>query len=179
MRRERGSLLVIAMMIIIVLAGLGLVAVRSVMLEHHQVGNFRASEQALHITEAGIDSVVALAVSRGDAFPVFVLANQNKVRMTDASDTFFDATPDGSFGRDFAGVGGADFVTELTLPADTNRVPGFPVSEQFIWKKYKMTTTGMYGDQQEAETDSVLRNAAKRIVSYSFVGPYVVNGGGQ
>lgn len=180
-QHPRGSLLVIALMVILVLAGLGLIAVRNVMMEHSQVGNFRAGEQALNVTDAGLASVMALAVSRGDAFPAFVQANSNTLNMTDAATQFFDVTKDGSFGREFVNIGGVNFQTVLTAPADTNRVPGYPVSDQYIWKKYKMTTTGFYGDQQikPSEVDSTLRNSTRRFVSFSYVGPYIINGGGQ
>ena len=180
---ENGSLLLTSLLIILVLAGLGIMAVRNVILELKLVGNQRIGETTLYVTESGVDSVVALAVSRGDAFPAFVLANQNRVNMTDVSDPFFDLTStsqeSGSFGKDIVGVGNVNFVSQLTLPVDTNRVPGYPVSENFIWKKYKITTSGYYGDQVVLNPDDVLRNGARQFVSYSFIGPFVIGGGGQ
>ncbi len=176
---DRGSLLLTGLLVIIVLAGLALVAVRNVVLEFKLVGNYRSGEQALHVTQSGADSVMALAVAKGDAFPTYVLANQNKVSMTDAVDPFFDTKQDGSFGKEFINVGNVNFVSELSLPVDTNRVPGYPVSENYIWKKYKVTTNGYYGDQVILTPDDVLRNSARQFVTYSFVGPFVIGGGGQ
>lgn len=176
---DRGSLLLTGMLIIIILAGLSLIAVRNVILEFKLVGNYRVGEQALHVTESGADSVMALAVAKGDAFPSYVFHNANKLSMTDVADPFFDTTTDGSFGKEFISIGNVNFISELSLPVDTNRVPGYPVSENFIWKKYKVTTSGYFGDQIVLKPDDVLRNSSRQYVTYSFVGPFVVGGGGQ
>jgi hypothetical protein len=181
LQKERGSLLVAAMLIILVLAGLGLIGVRNVILEHKQVGNYRVGEQALKVTDSGMTSAVALAASKGDAFPAFVLANGNNVSMADTSKSYFDTANRGSFGRELVQGGGVNFVTTFSAPYDTNRVPGYPVSDQFIWKKYRMTTNGYFGDQliHPGVVDDTLRNSARRYVSYCYVGPFVLAGGGQ
>jgi|GEM_PF-3220799 hypothetical protein len=181
LQKERGSLMVAAMLIILVLAGLGLIGVRNVILEHKQVGNYRAGEQALKVTDSGMTSAVALAASKGDAFPAFVQANSNHISMADTSKAYFDTTTGGSFGRNSIQDGGVNFVTTFSAPFDTNRVPGYPVSDQFIWKKYRMTTDGYFGDQliQPGVVDDTLRNSARRYISYCYVGPFVIAGGGQ
>ncbi len=176
-----GMLIVVALMVIVVLAGVGFIAVRGVVSEHSQVGLFRSSEAAGRITDTGLMSVLAMAVSRGDAFPAFVLANQNTIKLSDLPNATFDLTANGSFGRDLAGVGGVNVQTVLSQPVDTNRVPGYPVNDQFIWKRYRMITTGTYGDGSvDAGTPgTVLRNSQRSFVAYTYVGPYIVNGGGQ
>jgi hypothetical protein len=179
--QKRGSLLLVSMMIILVMSGLSLMAVRNVMLEHRQVGNYRAGEQALRITDSGMTSAVALAASKGEAFPVFVKASGNTVTMADTVSSYFDTTKTGSFGREYVNIGGVDFVTTLSAPVDTNRVPGYPVSDKFIWKKYRMYTDGYFGDQliNSEQVDTTIRNATRRYVSFSYVGPFAIGGGGQ
>jgi len=181
LQKERGSLLVAAMVLILVLAGLALIGVRNVLVEHMQVGNFRAGEQALKVTDSGMTSAIALAASKGDAFPSFVQANNYHVGMSDTAKAYFDTSTSGSFGREFANIGGVNFVTTFSAPSDTNRVPGYPVSDQFIWKKYRMTTDGYYGNQlvDPNVVDDTLRNSSRRYISYCYVGPFVVAGGGQ
>lgn len=176
---DRGSLLMISMMIVLVLAGLGIIGARNVMLEVRQVGNFRAGEQSLRVSESGIEASVALAVSRGDAFPTYVAANQNKLTMKDVSANFYDGAKYGSFGIE--AVPAVNFVTQMSLPADTNRVPGYPVSESFVWKRYRFTTSGFFGSEQgvASSASDTLRNASRVYASDSFIGPYIVGGGGQ
>jgi hypothetical protein len=187
-QNDRGTLLIVAMLVILVLAGLALIGVRNVILESRQVGNFRASEQSLHVTESGQASVMAIAVEKGDSFPVFIQANNFKLSMTDIADPFFDTNPKGSFGMEYVNLGdgtNVNFVTQFTQPVDTNRVPGYPISEQFIWKKYRISTSGYFGDQQisteggKQTVDDTLRNSNRQYVSYTFVGPYIIGGGGQ
>jgi hypothetical protein len=187
-QNDRGMLLIVAMLIILVLAGLALIGVRNVILESRHVGNFRTSEQALHVTESGQSSIMAVAVEKGDSFPAFIQANNFMLSMTDVADPFFDTKPKGSFGMEYVNLGGGtnvNFVTELTQPVDTNRVPGYPVNDQFIWKKYRITTSGYFGDQKislvggKQAVDDTLRNANHQYVSYTFVGPYIIGGGGQ
>ena len=86
-QNDRGTLLIVAMLVILVLAGLALIGVRNVILESRQVGNFRASEQSLHVTESGQSSVIAIAVEKGDSFPVFIQAN-NFTILSDNNELF-------------------------------------------------------------------------------------------
>ena len=119
---------------------------------------------------------MAMAVLHGDAFPQYVFANQNKLTMVDVSTSFFDTETNGSFGKDYAGVGSVNFVSQVSLPIDTNRVPGFPVSENFIWKKYRVVTSGFYGDQIVGTVDDTLRNSVRQFVSHCYLGPYETGG---
>ncbi|MFT5432782.1 MAG: hypothetical protein ACI9OJ_003485 [Myxococcota bacterium] len=176
---ERGSLLLISMMVIMVLAGLGIIGARNTMLELRQVGNFRAAEQALRASESGIEASMALAVTRGDAFPAYVAANGNKLTKNDVSTDFYDGASLGSFGLEK--VASVNFVTQMSLPADTNRVPGYPVSESFIWKRYRFVTSGFFGSEAgvAATAADTLRNGSRTYASDAFVGPYIVGSGGQ
>ena len=187
-QNDRGTLLILAMLIILVLSGLALIGVRNVLLESRQVGNFRTSEQSLHVTESGQSSVIAIAVDKGDTFPAFVAANGNKLSMTDVADPFFDTNAKGSFGHEYVNLGGGtnvNFVTEFSQPVDTNRVPGYPINDKYVWKKYRITTSGYFGDQVisivngKKAVDDTLRNSNRQYVSYTFVGPYIIGGGGQ
>lgn len=177
---RRGSLLIVSLMVILVMAGLALVGARGVMMELSQVGNFRAGEQSLRITESGMEATVAMAIEKGDAFPLFMQQNENKLALKDVSEAFYDVSSKGSFGREYSALGGVNFVSVMTLPQDTNRVPGYPVNEAFVWKKYQISTYGYYGTADSTATPAdVVRNSSRQYVSHSFVGPYIVGGGGQ
>ena len=181
---KRGSILLAAMLLMMVLTGLAAIGARNVIIAFSLSGNHRTGDIALKVTEAGVDSVMALAVTKGDAFHSYVQANLNQLAMNDVSGTFFDLKKDGSFGREYclgttdcqAKTGGVDFVNVLSLPQATNRVPGYPVSEDFIWNKYKITTSGFYGNQTVVTPADTIRNAARQYVSYIYVGPYIVGG---
>jgi len=181
-QNDRGTLLIIALLIILVLSGLALIGVRTAIMESRQVGNYRSGEQSSHITQSGLTSVLALAVSKGDAFPEFVKANNYVINMTDVADPFFDTKIKGSFGYEYVNVGSGtnvNFVAKFTQPVDTNKVPGYPVNDQFVWKKYRITAYGYFGDQVvDINTpDSTLRNSTRSYVSYTYVGPYIMAGG--
>lgn len=174
----RGSLLLVGMLVILVLAGLAIIAARNVMLEFKVVGNFRAGEVSKHIAEDGLMGTLSIALTNPEGFRAYLLKNQKKIAPADVATSFFDTSSNGSFGRDYAGVGGATFVVTVSDPADTNRVPGYPVMEGFIWKRYKMVAAGYYGDQVTKNADDVLRNSSRQYITYSFVGPIPFEGGG-
>lgn len=178
---QRGSLLVVCLMIILVMAGLALVGARGVMMELSQVGNFRAGEQSLRITQSGLEATVAMAIEKGDAFPEYMLTNQNKLTAVDVAANFYDMTTKGSFGKEAGTLKGVNFVSQMSLPSDTNRVPGYPVNDAYVWKKYSISTYGYYGttDSVAATVSDIARNSARQYVSQSFVGPYFIGGGGQ
>ncbi len=176
---DRGSILLVGMLVILVLAGLAMVAARNVILEYKQVGNFRTGEVSLRVSESGAESVMALSMSKGpDGFKQFLAAQNNKVTMA-SFDNFFDVNSNGSFGKDYKGVNGVNFVTELSLPVDVTSLPGYAVPQGWIFTKYRTVTSGFYGDQNVSTADDTLRNSSAQIVTYSYIGPSPAGGAGQ
>ena len=107
-------------------------------------------------------------------------ANNNKLTSTDVAAQFYDMTTKGSFGREASALGGVNFVSQMSLPQDTNRVPGYPVNDAYVWKKYQISTYGYYGSADSVATiGDIARNSSRQYVSLSYVGPYFVGGGGQ
>ncbi len=178
---RKGSLLIVALMVVLVMAGLAAVGARGVMMELSQVGNFRTAEQSARVTESGMEGTIAVAIEKGDAFPAYLQETQYQLAPKDVSQSFYDMTTAGSFGREAAVLKDVTFVTKASLPMDTNRVPGYPVNDQFVWKRFQIQTYGYYGsaDSGAATTADILRNSSRQYVSLSYVGPYIVGGGGQ
>ncbi len=177
----RGSLLIVALMVVLVMAGLAAVGARGVMMELNQVGNFRTAEQSARVTEAGMEGAIALAIEKGDAFPLYLQQTAYQLAPKDVAQNFYDMTVKGSFGRESSVLTDVTFVTKASQPSDTNRVPGYPVNDAFVWKRFQIQTYGYYGtaDSAAATAADVMRNSARQYVSLSYVGPYIIGGGGQ
>lgn len=178
---RRGSLLIVALMVVLVMAGLAAVGARGIMMELSQVGNLRSAEQSLRITESGMEGTIALAIEKGDAFPLYLQQTSYQLSPKDVAQNFYDMGSTGSFGREATVLKDVTFVTKASLPADTNRVPGYPVNDQFVWKRFQIQTYGYYGTGDSAAVTSadILRNSSRQYVSLSYVGPYIIGGGGQ
>jgi hypothetical protein len=183
-------MILVAMLIIVALSGLGAIAARNVMLELKQVGNYRAGEVALRVAETGIAATMILAVDRGEAFPPYLTATNGRIQLTDIANPFYQFSVNGapsaanyeqSFGATPLTVSQVNFVSLFSLPSDTNRVPGYPMNEQFIWKQYRVTTSGYYGhDGTGTPTPAeIVRQSTRQYVSDIFIGPYTQGGGGQ
>jgi len=183
-------MILVAMLIIVALSGLGAIAARNVMLELKQVGNYRAGEVALRVAETGIASTMILAVDRGDAFPPYLTATNGRIQLTDVADPFYQFSVTGapaaanyeqSFGATPLTNAQVNFVSLFSLPSDTNRVPGYPMNEQFIWKQYRVTTSGYYGHDGTGipTAAEIVRQSTRQYVSDIYIGPYTQGGGGQ
>jgi hypothetical protein len=173
---DRGTVLLLAMLVILVLAAVSMVAVQAAVNTMNRTGSFRVGMVAYDVTQAGSEATMALAASNPEAFNQFLEAKSFRVRMSDVSPTFFDLTPadsthsGGSFGREFGAVGGVDWETSLFNSGLSHRVPGFS-SGEFCFRKYLATTDGYYGNQAVVNADDVLRNSQKRFMASIFVGP--------
>ena len=187
---RNGSIMLVALLVVLALTGLGAIAARNVMLELKQVGNYRAGEVALRVAETGIASTMILAVEKGEAFPPYLTATNGRIQLTDVADPFFKFPAVGaaaaenyetSFGATPVTIDKVSFVSTFSLPSDTNRVPGYPMNEQFIWKQYRVTTSGYYGHDGtgSATAASIVRQSTRQYVSDIFIGPYTQGGGGQ
>ena len=188
--QHRGSMILVAMLIVVALSGLGAIAARNVMLELKQGGNYRAGEVALRVAETGIASTMILAVDKGEAFPPYLAAANGRIQLSDVAEPFYKFSTAGaaaadtyeqSFGATPLKVSQVNFVSLFSLPSDTNRVPGYPMNEQFIWKQYRVTTRGYYGHDgtTTANAAEIARQSTREYVSDIFIGPYTQGGGGQ
>ncbi len=173
-RGQRGSIMLIAMLILVVLAGVSVVVLQNVNMEIANAGAFRTAKQGYYLTEAGLTGPIAQAAQNQNVFLGFLQGSGFTVRMGDISPNFFDTANDwGSFGPQFARAGAAQFVTYFSDPVDTQRVPGFSTAG-FCYRRYTVTSDGFLGvDQIDADDpETVLHTAQARFVSHLYLGPF-------
>ncbi|NOZ02350.1 MAG: hypothetical protein GXP54_10735 [Deltaproteobacteria bacterium] len=167
---DRGMVLILALMVLLVLSALSFAAVQSVTNAMSRAGSYRIGVVAYGLTAAGSEATMAMAALNPSGFNDFVAANGFQLSMGDVSNKFFDTAEDGSFGKELANVGGANWVSQLSNPISSHRAPGYAIGE-YCFRKYFATTNGVYGDQVVATPGDVLRNAQKRFMTTLYVGP--------
>lgn len=173
-RRERGSVLLLALLVLLVMSSIGLMVVQQVSGEAANVGAFKIAKQGYYVTEAGLAGPVALAASNQSSFFGALGGSDFKIRTSDVNASFFDFDTWGSFGPEFARANAAQFVTYFSDPIDTRRVPGFSTAG-FCYRKYTATADGYLGTDNidtDETPDSLGHTAQARFVSHLFLGPF-------
>jgi hypothetical protein len=175
MKRERGSVLFLSLLVTLVLTGLLLLEVERTMVEISMIGNERFAKSAYAISEAGLVTTTAKAAIDPQSFLIFAGMNNFKVTDLQMGVDVFDRSRTGSFGLEGANAGIVNFSTELTHPITTNRIPGFSVGGT-CFRRYVWTTTGQYGLAPEtgSSTQSVknaYRLSVQRTRSVVYQGP--------
>jgi len=176
---ERGSVLIISLMVILSLAALGLLAVHQVHYELHNAGNRRVAGQGYYLAEAGLAAPVAQATADQNVFLSFLQTNSFIVRMSDIDTQFYTRGQEqsdilkGAFGPEFTDTADAYWVTYFSDPVDTKRIPGFSTAG-FCYRKYTMTADGLLGlkDVSADDPESVVHSAQQRFVSHIYLGPF-------
>ncbi len=179
--RERGAVLIIALMVILSLAALGLLAVHQVHYELLGAGNQRIAKQGYFLGEAGLAAPLAQAAKDQGVFLSFLQTNSFVVRMSDILPgwQFYSKGDDtseklqGAFGPEFTSAADAYWVTYFSNPVDTKRIPGFSTAG-FCYRKYTMTADGLLGlsDVDSNDPASVVHTAQRRFVSHVYLGPF-------
>lgn len=167
---DRGMVLLLALMVLLVLSAISFAAVQSVTNTMARAGSYRVGMVAYGITAAGSEATMAIAAVNPAGFNDFIAANGFQLMMGDVSGTFFDTSKDGSFGKELGSVGGANWVTQMSNPISSHRAPGYAIGEH-CFRKYFATTDGVYGNAAVVVPADVLRNTQKRFLSTIFVGP--------
>ena len=172
-RGERGSVLLLALLVLLVLSSIGLMVVQQVAGEAANVGAYRIAKQGYYVTEAGLAGPVAMAAKDQNSFFGSLGGTDFMVRTSDINASFFDFDTWGSFGPEFAQQDAAQFVTYFSDPIDTRRVPGFSTGG-FCYRKYTATSDGFLGTANidSEEPDSLRHTAQARFVSHLFLGPF-------
>ena len=172
-------MLIIALLVILSLAALGLLAVHQVHYELHGAGNQRIAKQGYFLGEAGLAGPVAQAARDQNAFLSVLQTNSFIVRMSDVDPTFYSSGAEtstglkGAFGPEFTTTADAYWVTYFSDPVDTRRIPGFSTAG-FCYRKYTMTADGLLGlaDVDTDDPGSVVHSAQRRFVSHIYLGPF-------
>lgn len=175
MRRERGSVLFLSLLVTLVLTGLLLLEVERTMVEITMIGNERFTKSAYAVAEGGLVTSTARASLDPQSFLVFAGMNNFKVTDTQIGIDVYDRARTGSFGLEGPNASIVTYTTELTHPITTNRIPGFSVGGT-CFKRYVWTTTGQYGLAPEtgSPSDSVknaFRLSVQRTRSVVYLGP--------
>ena len=189
---DRGTVLFLTMMVLLVIASIAFVAVASTVNNVSRVGSFRNSMVAYNVTESGSVATMALGASNPAGFAGFIASHGNTIGKGDISAAFFDLGTSGSFGQEVTNVAIADWTTRLSSPITSHRAPGYDVGT-YCFRKYYATTDGWYqasakcADLTKARLDALLaagqaddaaeaqremeRCSQKRFVSSMYVGP--------
>jgi hypothetical protein len=176
-RDDRGTVLVLAVMILLVLSAIAFVAVQATMNQMARVQAFRTSAVAGLLTAAGSEATLAVAATNPSGFDQFLAANNFAVLMADVSPSFFDTSQAGSFGQEVVTLNTANWASRLSNPIATSRAPGFEGS--FCFKRYRSETDGIYRNDVASGApltrDQVLQDlrttAQKRFAATMYVGP--------
>lgn len=174
--RQDGSILLLAMLVLLVMTATGLMVVHNVTGEIANVGAYRVMKQGYYLTEAGLAGPIAQAASDQNLFMGFLQGNSFQVRPADIHPEFYELSTWGSFGPEFSTQDSAQFVTYFSAPVDTHRVPGFSVGG-FCYRKYTVTADGFLGSATQTEPDpddpdSLQHTAMARFVSQVYLGPF-------
>lgn len=173
LKNQEGSVVLIAMMLFMALVSTGLLSMRNATFEAAYVGSLRLSVSTEGVAEAGLIAALAKASQNPDAFIAF-LDSQGPippytVKMTDIFSPFFDTNQLGSFGVSIPGPGYVDWVTSLTEPIESNRMPGYSVGS-FCFKKFRWETQSQFGPVT-GTLPAIFISSEKVYSTYAYVGP--------
>ncbi len=177
-KNQRGSVLLIALLVILSLAALGMLAVHQVNYELHAAGNQRIAKQGYFLGEAGLAAPVAQAAKDQNVFLSFLQTNSFIVRMNDINTDFYgldhlEQGDLGAFGPEFHDDTDTFWITYFSDPVDTKRVPGFSMAG-FCYRKYTMTADGLLGtgNINPDDPNSVVHATQRRFISHIYLGPF-------
>ena len=196
---ERGSLLIISLLILLALASVGLVVVQKVATEQNFVGNARRGMVAYRVSEAGAYAALSYADSLGPTGFLHLL-EENKVdvgtaderveltpnglmqKLTTNGMSFFDLSGSGSFGYEGKLADEAASGTTATAPMDfrvrirragmTQPLEGYEMTGPGARCrfKYEFDIDGNVGDAAGQDTGQSF-SAWKRLRALMNVGP--------
>jgi len=170
---QKGSVLLVAMLVVVVLSGMALVLVHNVQMEWSNLGAHRVAKQGYYVTEAGLTGPIALAAKDQDSFLGFLQGSSFTVGPEAISPGFFDSAAGGSFGMALPSGGAGFFQTYFTDPVDTQQIPGYSLGG-FCFRRYTVVSDGFLGNGivDPENPESVLHTSQSRFVSHLYLGPF-------
>lgn len=188
-RDERGSAMVMALLVVIALTGLGLVGMKHTVFEMKQASNARFHKQALYTSETGMQGAMYRVGQNGQAFWDY-MSRFSKAQRRQLGQVFEPTYPFHSAdfmtnGKVF-GTGAGSFEQEQNTPAsftvvfreprDGPRPAGF--GKEFCFKRFTFESTGQVGEaEQNLRWNDPVRSASARHVSHALVGPLLCDEG--
>lgn len=176
---RQGAALVVALMIMLILAGMGLIAVQTSVQDMRVTSNFRRDRQAQYVAEAGMMTAMAQVGQAGDAYWTFMKQSILQGQASEAKYTFNNDTFTGVL---FTGPNGD--VTNLDPsvnvvmqnPLDGGQMPGY--SDEFCFKSFDFISTGAVGASNPTVQldNSYQRFATRRFAATAMLGPIECEG---
>lgn len=185
---ERGSMLLVALMILMALTSVGMVSVHMTNSEIGFSGNTRRGASTFRITESGAFTALTHALDLGpEGFVADVAANTDKdgKAIWTSSNlvsgiSYFDLSPTGSFGYEgqvlskrAQGSAPADFQIQITKTGMRQPLVGYSGTgpDSRCRFKYQFDAVGNVGDQLSDEPEDGAFTVWQKIRSLMYVGP--------
>ncbi len=189
-RSERGSALILALLVIIALTGLGLVGLKHTSFEMRTANNAKFARQALYVAETGMVAGHQRVGANGQVFwdymsrvqhllqrerninevPSYALSSQEFLtngKIYGAETSSFEKEQNTN----------ASFTITFSDPRDGPRPAGF--SREFCFKRFTFESTGKVGEDPLAEVrwNDAVRTATSSYFSHALVGPLLCDEG--
>ena len=185
---ERGSMLLVALMILLALTSVGMVSVHMTNSEIGFSGNTRRGASTFRVTESGAFTALTHALDLGpEGFVSDVAAktnNDGKAIWTSknlvSGISYFDLSPTGSFGYEgevlskrSTGTAPADFQIQITKTGMRQPLVGYSGTgpDSRCRFKYQFDAVGNVGDQLGGEPEDGAFTVWQKIRSLMYVGP--------
>lgn len=168
---QRGMVVVVALLVMLALAGIALVGAQRVSEEIDRTGNFRVAKDGAALTQSASAAAVALVEANGASI-LNAMQIQGKTDVDLDENSFaeldlFDLAEGGSFSTAIADED-ASFRNRLSIIGQAT-APGYSVGE-FLFYRVALTTWGNFGDPTATGMEQ-LQTAQQQIRAIMLVGP--------
>ena len=178
-RDEKGTILVVAIMVLLALAGLALLSVRSTFYEIRSASNHNMARMSYFVADGGTGGMVAYAYNNPQSFVSLAYSGGMKVTAETLGirSAMWDLSAGGSLG--FAALGAPDAWTVVDSPTTLDFYPGSSVGE-FCAEKHTWRTHGSLGTPVDSSLASTKENpqyGEKVVMTQWLIGPIDCVGG--
>lgn len=174
-RNERGVVIIVALLVVLALAGVAVLAAHRVSNEVDRSGNFFRNKQGAAVTWVGALASASLMERQGNTF-MTAMRREGRTRMSLSRQSFdggnvLDLEEGGSFDRAVLPQE-ADFRVNVAVFGEVDgAVAGYSVGE-YRFSRVVMTTYGNFGSAAAAGGDVVdIRSAQNQVRAFLLIGP--------
>ena len=184
---QRGAALVIALFSLLMITGMGIIAIQTSTQEIQSAGNFKLNKQAEYVSGGALNVVLGEVSQNGDTYWNFMKQGAYQ-QAADEGGTAADITKAYTFQNGFinssfmlAQSGDINSATlppnmsvKMDNPLDGQKVPGF--SDEFCFKRFRFSAQGSLGTPPASELDINLEDPNIRYAefhhqAYGLLGP--------
>ena len=178
---ERGGIIIVALLVLLAMAGLSLIGVRSAFHEIRSSGNHNLARMSYNVAESGANATLAIASSNPMGFMNIAAGSGQKVTIGQLGiqELVWDLNPGGSLGYAAASLGTPNVWTELDPPIPLEFYPGSSAGE-FCAQKLTWHTHAVLGESAAGDPLAALErpmHGEKVILSRWIMGPLDCAGG--